>query len=682
MSQDDKQSRGDRDPGGARQVGAYSGAAALYQLGEMLRSQGDLSGALHNYQAGAAMAESLLRGAPAQAQWQFELAICHGGSGTVLALQGDIEGALRSFHLKHEILAKLAETYPSDEDYQRELSESIEKIGDVHAARDDLAGAIKHYRQALAISERLAASETDNLSRLQDLGISYEKLAAALQSQGFHEGAMEAFKRKQEISLALVKCAPSNPNFQRDLAVSFHRLGDAWFAQANPVEAVAAYQASEQILQSLVAACPGQALFQHDLASVLLRISNILLWREDHIGVLKTSREALPVLDRLASSDETNSTYKHDLAICLYQLATAAGTLATEDDAAEYYDRCYTTLARMREEGLALPTDLSSMYNQVEAVLNCRRRLAGQVAKVLYLESVSAGSSGTLPCPFGLTLPEAKNLIDRVLEAHRLECDRVGSDMPLLLGLPDGWVQGIESHCTSRMYWGMKPELVSIIPQPEVPLLGSDGQLLIDQDSFSLKLHLAGGGSCLGQMIESGKLSELWKSGIRWLLLGQVLNTRIHMGTTIYQRLDKCESDGLFEIADRSLLPDSVLVILQSDGALVCVDDRRLRSDQWSHLRDSPLVGTGSFWVRCDRLAAAFGITISDLEADWDRDFWKGKVSAELRDNHSVLDARDGTSAIVVPLWEALSRLRMDPIKVGSDLATGSREGGVGLRQE
>ena len=141
----------------------------------------------------------------------------------------------------------------------------------------------------------------------------------------------------------------------------------------------------------------------------------------------------------------------------------------------------------------------------------------------------------------------------------------------------------------------------------------------------------------LAALIEDGTLSTLWKSGIRWLVIGQVFDDGLRLTDPLLESMARCETDGVFEVVKREAVPESRLAYLMRDDRPFCVDDRRLRKPEHEALRSSAGVGTGTFWVRCDRLAALFGITPEMLEGEWDAAEWTGKIGENLQSDHRLL---------------------------------------------
>ena len=93
-------------------------------------------------------------------------------SATCRLPQGDLAGALKNYQDGFGIADKLAKRDPGNAGWQRDLSVSYEKVGDVQIAQGDLAGALKSYRESLGIAEKLAKHDPGNVDWQRDLSVS------------------------------------------------------------------------------------------------------------------------------------------------------------------------------------------------------------------------------------------------------------------------------------------------------------------------------------------------------------------------------------------------------------------------------------------------------------------------------------------------------------------------------
>jgi tetratricopeptide (TPR) repeat protein len=97
--------------------------------------------------------------------------------GDVLKAQGDLAGALASYKGSLAIRSRLTKADPANAGWQRDLSAAFERVGEVLKAQGDLAGALASYKDSLAIHDRLAKSDPANAGWQYDLALAYRRLA-------------------------------------------------------------------------------------------------------------------------------------------------------------------------------------------------------------------------------------------------------------------------------------------------------------------------------------------------------------------------------------------------------------------------------------------------------------------------------------------------------------------------
>ncbi|HVZ90040.1 MAG TPA: tetratricopeptide repeat protein [Rhizomicrobium sp.] len=128
--------------------------------------------------------------------------------GDVLRQQGDVGGALKSFSDSLDIARKLAEADQSDARAQRDLSISFDNVGNVLLQKGDLAGALKSFSDSLDIRRKLADADKNDAQAQVDLGISCDKIADALEESGDLAGACSHYRESLERFSNVAKVAP------------------------------------------------------------------------------------------------------------------------------------------------------------------------------------------------------------------------------------------------------------------------------------------------------------------------------------------------------------------------------------------------------------------------------------------------------------------------------------------
>jgi hypothetical protein len=292
-----------------------------------------------------------------------------------------------------------------------------------------------------------------------------------------------------------------------------------------------------------------------------------------------------------------------------------------------------------------------------------------EVARFLFMDSVVSETPTEPSDPTNYKTSEGTqcDLIKESIELHCKDCKDAGLDIPLILAVPARFSKAVEEHLQRIGYGGMSPQCIQICSESELPFLNANGNFR-KRDKYKIETYLAGGGFCLAEIVEQGLLSRLWKQGIRWLLLGQIGNRGARINFNFLEELAACKSDGLFEVVERSVEPRSRLVHLMKDGRPICVDDRRLKASEHDQLRNSFYVGTGTFWVQCEKLVQTFGITRETLQSEWNQEEWNGKLSADLLNQHAIVSlSADSELGVFVPIWEVLSSLQFEAVRVDSN---------------
>lgn len=146
--------------------------------------------------------------------------------GNVLRDQGYLSGALNSYHDSLTMRQKLTKRDPENTACQRDLSVTHAKIGHVLRAEGDHSGALNSYRDSLGIAERLVKRDPNNTNWQRDLSLVYSDLGNALQEHGERSEAQAAFEKSLAIIWRLIEQDPSNASLQWALAVVHGRVRD------------------------------------------------------------------------------------------------------------------------------------------------------------------------------------------------------------------------------------------------------------------------------------------------------------------------------------------------------------------------------------------------------------------------------------------------------------------------
>ena len=350
------------------------------KVGDVLKAQGDLAGALKAYRDSLAIAERLSQSDPSNAGWLRDLSVSHDRIGDVLLAQGDLAGALKAYRDSLAIRERLSQSDPSNAGWLRDLSVSHDKVGDVLKAQGDLAGALKAYRDSLAIAERLSQSDPSNAGWLRDLSVSHDRIGDVLLAQGDLAGALKAYRDSLAIRERLSQSDPSNAGWLRDLSVSHDKVGDVLKAQGDLAGALKAYRDSLAIRERLSQSDPSNAGWLRDLSVSHERIGDVLLAQGDLAGALKAYRDSLAIRERLSQSDPSNAGWLRDLSIShdrigdvLLAQGDLAGALKAYRDSLAIRER----LSQSDPSNAGWQMDLSISHERIGDVLLAQGDLAG-----------------------------------------------------------------------------------------------------------------------------------------------------------------------------------------------------------------------------------------------------------------------------------------------------------------
>jgi tetratricopeptide (TPR) repeat protein len=338
------------------------------KVGDVLRPQGDLAGALVAYRKSLTIAEHLAAADPSNADWQWNLSASQGRVGDVLHLQGDLAGALSAYREPLTITEHLAAADPSNVDWQWNLSASHDNVGDVLLHQGNLAGTLTAYRESLGIRQRLAAADPSNTPWQRDLVVSHSKVGDVLRRQGDLARALVAYRKSLAIAERLTAADPSNAGWQRNLSASQDRVGNVILQQGDLAGALAAYRKSLVITERLAAADLTNADWQQDLSISHDNVGDVLMAQGNLAGSLAAYRESLGVRQRLAAADPSNAGWQRDLVVSFYNMAKLQEMTPDEIEAQRFWDSCRQKLRFMKAEGMFLDPPLEALLAELEGM--------------------------------------------------------------------------------------------------------------------------------------------------------------------------------------------------------------------------------------------------------------------------------------------------------------------------
>jgi tetratricopeptide (TPR) repeat protein len=202
-------------------LGHESGEAdARNQLGNILRAEGNLAGALREYEAYKQIMERLTQCDPDNTDWQRELSVSHNCVGRVYEAQGRLAEALREYEASKQIRGRLTQRDPDNTGWQRDLSFSHNRIGGVYQTQGRLANALREYEADKQIMERLTQRDPENTDWQHGLSVSHNCVGSVYEAQGRLADALREYEADLAIADRLAAHDPTNAHWQKDLATA------------------------------------------------------------------------------------------------------------------------------------------------------------------------------------------------------------------------------------------------------------------------------------------------------------------------------------------------------------------------------------------------------------------------------------------------------------------------------
>jgi tetratricopeptide (TPR) repeat protein len=292
---------------------------ALIGLGDALKRQGDLTGALAEFREGYAIVRTLAGQGDASPESLADLSAVLEKIGETLIAQGDVAGGLDHLRqgldaqrrlsaidpdMRRDVAKRVArvgellilkstltsfragpqrESGPATTEWQRRASWSLKTAGGALADRGDLAGALAFHRECLDIRRGLVARDPADPAALLDLSYSLQAVADALAAQGEFTAALTQYGEALALRRALAERDPQNSGRRLDLAWTLTALAGAREQQGDRAGALAAYRDADAVLRAMSAGDADEPQRQGDLAVLAERIAALEQGREPSI---------------------------------------------------------------------------------------------------------------------------------------------------------------------------------------------------------------------------------------------------------------------------------------------------------------------------------------------------------------------------------------------------------------
>jgi tetratricopeptide (TPR) repeat protein len=283
---------------------------AYDEIGDVLKTQGNLPQALQAYRRSLAIREQLAHADPEKTSRQFDLTFSYQRIGDVELELGDLAQAANSFSARHAILARLTAQEPNDTKLQWLFADSDLHLGRVRELQGNLKDAFASYQACSEIMERLASADPEN-----SLAFAYRRIGEIEFARGHLSEAAASYTERHAILSKLAAKDPTNTRWQYEFAISHEAIGDVDKWQGKLADALAAYTSYHDIMDLLTKGDPNNADWQYDLAYSYRRMGEVDLARGQLPQAGNSFAAWHAILSNLAAKDPANARWKWELAI-------------------------------------------------------------------------------------------------------------------------------------------------------------------------------------------------------------------------------------------------------------------------------------------------------------------------------------------------------------------------------
>ena len=135
---------------------------------------------MQSYRDSLALMEQVAARDPANAAWQLGLGTSHFYVGDALRRQGDLDGALQHYQEYREIAERVSARDPRNMEWKLEASFGHSNVAAVLEAKGDLAGSLAELETTLALKQQVADSAPDNVEWQRTLASTHNRQGLVL----------------------------------------------------------------------------------------------------------------------------------------------------------------------------------------------------------------------------------------------------------------------------------------------------------------------------------------------------------------------------------------------------------------------------------------------------------------------------------------------------------------------
>jgi serine/threonine protein kinase len=264
--------RAPKDPKAALAVGT-----AHFWIGNASLMKGDTAAALAEMKEYRRIAEELAIKYPTEDQYQLERAYGHSVVAKALEMQGDLPGSAVEYRIAEKVKLARAGFKPDDAERQADLAVTLNNLGFVLERLGNLAEARRYYEREFAIFDSLVKLDPKNTKWKDRLANNHSYLAALLENVGDIDGALAHRTAGLALYRDLAAHDPTNADWQRAVAVALNRRGDLLRTRGRVDEAVADLTAALSQMQAVLNRDPKRKAWLRDRAIIQITQARVLL---------------------------------------------------------------------------------------------------------------------------------------------------------------------------------------------------------------------------------------------------------------------------------------------------------------------------------------------------------------------------------------------------------------------
>ncbi|MCC8403132.1 hypothetical protein LJ655_14750 [Paraburkholderia sp. MMS20-SJTN17] len=329
-------------------------ALSMDRVGESIKQQGDLQGAIARYQQALALLAPLAKAAPDDVPLQLDFAESHASLGSALRARGD-SNALAQFQAAIAITEPLLRRYPDDIEVQLTTAANHFRAGRILESAGNLSGALNEYRQARTIAESQSTRQKTQAAKGDDVTIGHHnadviRLAAndacgvVLLMQGDRAGALDAFEEGLRISQELAQQDPGNDDWQLCAAGDLTQIGTLHMLQGRPQVALTELKKAGNIYSAMAQKDPTNVERQVGAALTHFGSTAPLLMTGDRAGAAAEAKLAVSELETLTQRSPDDTQWRAMLAQAYIFEVSARNPADPPDPARQQLDKAAAIL--------------------------------------------------------------------------------------------------------------------------------------------------------------------------------------------------------------------------------------------------------------------------------------------------------------------------------------------------